>query len=98
MIQMDGKKRPNDTINLPYDEIPPKQQMPPCPNGCGNEEIARMKEDSPQLKDLLRGYPRLDSKVTIQYFFCKRCLALFVIKIKSEDLTGADNERLDLAA
>lgn len=84
---------------VPYGFQPGINQLPPCTNGCGNDEIEPITDENhPVLKDLRRRVPHhSDSRIQIQYFFCKTCLSLFVIKIKLEDW-NAENVRLDLAA
>jgi hypothetical protein len=97
MFDFEAKKANDHVPFYPSEEIPGRNQMPPCTNGCGNEEIEQItKSNHPQLKNIRGLHPHLDGKTQIQFFFCKNCLNLFIIKIKMEQM--AEGENLPLAA
>lgn len=97
MFDFASKKTSEEFTTYQSDEKGLRPQMPPCPNGCGNEDIEQIKNNNhPQLKEIRSLHPHLDPRTQIQFFFCKTCLSLFIIKIKMDEMT--EGESLPLAA
>jgi hypothetical protein len=99
MFEVDSKK-PVVENNSGHGERAFKMQTPPCPNGCGNDDVEPItKNNAPQVREMRDLFTRLDDAVKVQLYFCKRCMSLFVIKIKIENQSGeGEGDRLPLAA
>lgn len=88
MFEMEAKKTDAALPASGPVETAFKNQKPPCPNGCGNEEVDAITDNkSPQLRTVRNLFDHMDEKVRPQFYFCKRCLSLFAIKI-TRDETG----------
>ena len=62
-----------------------KEQSPPCPNGCGNEEVRRSEKlPSDRRKPAGARNPRMG----VTHFFCEHCMSFFQIKIEDVQAPG----------
>ncbi len=58
-----------------------RPQMPPCPNGCGNEEIRSVSKNyHSRLKDVWNMHHERDHDAMLYFYFCENCMSLFMIK------------------
>ncbi|HTL46967.1 MAG TPA: hypothetical protein VL688_02765 [Verrucomicrobiae bacterium] len=56
-----------------------KEQSPPCPNGCGNEEVHRAEKPRDRRKEMGRSSR---THAGVHFFFCEHCMSFFQIKIE----------------
>lgn len=98
MIKMDlipyGKNEHSLLINQKPELKVPDQSLPPCPNGCGNEDTHQVKKSrSGHLNMFDERGNQYQMKTRINFFSCERCLSLFYIKIQEmpEELVPAES-------
>ena len=69
-----------------------KQQQPPCPNGCGNDDVEHTKSMNRTQRNSDPSL-RYTVQTVVDTFFCRHCMSFFSIKTHFMPGAGHDSDQ-----